>query len=305
MEKSGSIDSLGSKRSSSRQPSVDSLSSTSTSRSDRSAQAKPPSAMSSDSVSTSAEFSPELRVKPKASAKQVLRESDKEEPQLLPNENVQDMAQDITYFCPFTGALRGTVTVTNYRLFFKCMDREPAFVLDLPLGVVSRVEKIGSASSRGDVSYGLVCKDMRNLRFAHKQLEDTLRKSIFEVLMKFAFPVSNGLQIFAFEYGQVFPENGWKVYDAVSEYKRQGIPNESWRITKINDHYELCDTYPSTLAVPVNIPDEELKRVAAFRAKGRIPVLSWIHPESQATVTRCSQPMVGVNGKRRLSLIHI
>lgn len=36
-------------------------------------------------------------------------------------------------------------------------------------------------------------QDMRNLRFAHKQLEDTLRKSIFEVLMKFAFPVSNGL----------------------------------------------------------------------------------------------------------------
>lgn len=31
-------------------------------------------------------------------------------------------------------------------------------MLDLPLGVVSRVEKIGSASSRGDVSYGLVCK---------------------------------------------------------------------------------------------------------------------------------------------------
>lgn len=31
-------------------------------------------------------------------------------------------------------------------------------MLDLPLGVVSRVEKIGGASSRGDVSYGLVCK---------------------------------------------------------------------------------------------------------------------------------------------------
>ena len=36
-------------------------------------------------------------------------------------------------------------------------------------------------------------QDMRNLRFVHKQLEDTLRKSIFEVLVKFAFPVSNGL----------------------------------------------------------------------------------------------------------------
>lgn len=31
-------------------------------------------------------------------------------------------------------------------------------MLDLPLGVVSRVERIGSASSRGDVSFGLVCK---------------------------------------------------------------------------------------------------------------------------------------------------
>lgn len=61
--------------------------------------------------------------------------------------------------------------------------------------------------------------------------------------------------------------NGWLVCVFL-----KGIPNESWRITKVNDHYEVCDTYPSTLAVPVNIPDEELKRVAAFRAKGRIPV---------------------------------
>lgn len=29
-----------------------------------------------------------------------------------------------------------------------------------------------------------------------------------------------------------------------------------------------------------------------------LQVLSWIHPESQATITRSSQPMVGVSGKR-------
>lgn len=52
----------------------------------------------------------------------------------------------------------------------------------------------------------------------------------------------------------------------------QGIPNESWRLTKMNERYELCDTYPAILAVPVNIPDEELKRVASFRSRGRIPV---------------------------------
>ena len=43
------------------------------------------------------------------------------------------------------------------------------------------------------MTYSASVQDMRHLQFAHKQMEDTLRKSIFEVLMKFAFPVSNGL----------------------------------------------------------------------------------------------------------------
>uniref|UniRef100_A0A8C3KH79 phosphatidylinositol-3,5-bisphosphate 3-phosphatase n=1 Tax=Calidris pygmaea TaxID=425635 RepID=A0A8C3KH79_9CHAR len=296
MEESSSCESLGAGRAAAtRPPSGDSLSSASTSQSDHSAHTKSASAVSSDSVSTSADnFSPDLRV---------LREANKlaemEEPPLLPGETIKDMAKDVTYICPFTGAIRGTLTVTNYRLYFKSMERDPPFVLDASLGVINRVEKIGGASSRGENSYGLeiVCKDIRNLRFAHKP-EGRTRRSIFENLMKYAFPVSNNLPLFAFEYKEVFPENGWKVYDPTWEYRRQGIPNESWRLTKINERYELCDTYPAILAVPVNIPDEELKRVASFRSRGRIPVLSWIHPESQATITRCSQPMVGVSGKR-------
>lgn len=38
--------------------------------------------------------------------------------------------------------------------------------------------------------------------------------------------------------------------------------------------------------------------IFGHRSRGRIPVLSWIHPESQATLTRSSQPLVGVSGKR-------
>uniref|UniRef100_A0A8C1A7Z3 Phosphatidylinositol-3,5-bisphosphate 3-phosphatase MTMR2 n=1 Tax=Cyprinus carpio carpio TaxID=630221 RepID=A0A8C1A7Z3_CYPCA len=271
MEESGSVDS------------VESLCSSTTTRSDRS---------SGPRVSDT-----ELRSKAKAVEK-VYKDPSKDELPLLPEELVQDSAKDVTYICPFIGPVRGSLTVTNYRLFFRCTDREPVFGLDLPLGGLSRVEKIGAASSRGDVSYGVVCKDMRNLRFVHKEPEDSLKKSVFEVLMKFAFPVSNNMSLFAFEYKQVFPENGWKVYDPLAEYKRQGLPNESWRISKVNDHYELCDSYPATLFVPVTITDEELRRVSSFRAKGRIPVLSWIHPESQAAVVRASQTMVGQNGRR-------
>lgn len=52
----------------------------------------------------------------------------------------------------------------------------------------------------------------------------------------------------------------------------QGLPNESWTISKINSNYEVCDTYPALLVIPTSIKDDELKRVAAFRAKHRIPV---------------------------------
>ena len=33
--------------------------------------------------------------------------------------------------------------------------------------------------------------------------------------------------------------------------------------------------------------------VSKFRSKGRVPVLSWIHPATKSTLTRCSQPLVG------------
>lgn len=78
----------------------------------------------------------------------------------------------------------------------------------------------------------------------------------------------------------------------------QGVNNDMWKISKINDTYSLCDSYPAVWAVPAAATDEDLQASAGFRSRGRLPVLSWIHPESQATITRCAQPLVGVGGKR-------
>lgn len=62
----------------------------------------------------------------------------------------------------------------------------------------------------------------------------------------------------------------------------QGLPNESWTISKINGGYELCDTYPSVLVIPTNITDEDVKQVSLFRAKHRIPVShGWINKMSK------------------------
>ncbi|XP_041076534.1 myotubularin-like isoform X2 [Polyodon spathula] len=218
-------------------------------------------------------------------------------PQLPGEERVTD--KDIIYICPFNGAVKGKVSITNYRLFFKSFEVDPAMTVDVPLGVISRIEKMGGASSRGENSYGLdiTCKDMRNLRFALKQ-EGHSRRDIFEILFKYAFPLSHGLQLFAFLSQEKFSENGWNVYNTIVEYRRQGLPNNKWRITFLNRKYELCDTYPTVLVVPFKATDEDLRKVSAFRSRNRIPVVSWIHPVNQAVIMRCSQPLVGMSGKR-------
>uniref|UniRef100_A0AAY5K8N6 Myotubularin n=1 Tax=Esox lucius TaxID=8010 RepID=A0AAY5K8N6_ESOLU len=209
--------------------------------------------------------------------------------------------KDIIYMCPFNGALKGKVFITNYRLYFKSADADPAVTLNVPLGVIGRVEKMGGASSRGENSYGLdiTCKDMRNLRFALKQ-EGHSRRDIFDILFRYAFPVSHGLVSTPTSFLKPPTESQLQILSLIGCLSTgpQGLPNEKWRITFVNETYELCDTYPTILAVPFRSSDEDLRKVSAFRSRGRIPVLSWIHRENQAVICRCSQPLVGMSGKR-------
>lgn len=83
------------------------------------------------------------------------------------------------------------------------------------------MEKVGGQSSRGENSYGieLFCKDMRNLRFGHKQ-ENHSRRNVFEKLQQYAFPLSHKLPMFAFECSETFPENGWNIHEPIAELKR-------------------------------------------------------------------------------------
>ncbi|KAM6144223.1 myotubularin isoform 3-T3 [Erethizon dorsatum] len=207
--------------------------------------------------------------------------------------------KEVIYICPFNGPIKGRVYITNYRLYLRSLETDSTLILDVPLGVISRIEKMGGATSRGENSYGLdiTCKDMRNLRFALKQ-EGHSRRDMFETLTRYAFPLAHSLPLFAFLNEEKFNVDGWTVYNPVEEYRRQGLPNHNWRITFINKCYELCDTYPALLMVPYRASDEDLRRVAAFRSRNRIPVLSWIHPENKTAIVRCSQPLVGMSGKR-------
>ena len=87
---------------------------------------------------------------------------------------------------------------------------------------------------------------LENMNFKMDAANHHPRKDIFETIRLFSFPHTYNKPMFAFEFQDKYHDHlsGWRVYDAQAEFKRQGLPNESWRVTRINEKFELCDTYP-------------------------------------------------------------
>ena len=91
------------------------------------------------------------------------------------------------------------------------------------------------------------------------------------------------------------------VFDMNEEFIRLGFfqnPRSNWRKCMSNSSYELCPTYPSILCVPGRQTDDDLKEAAQHRSRQRLPVACFLHPNSSAALIRCSQPFVGLRGKR-------
>lgn len=110
-------------------------------------------------------------------------------------------------------------------------------------------------------------------------------------------------ELYAFVYTPATSEklaNGWNIYNATKEYERMGALTSEWRLTEANQEFRLCQTYPQTLAVPKTISDNVLLYAAKFRSKHRLPVLSYYLKLNKCTITRCSQPLVGIKQTRSM-----
>ena len=117
-------------------------------------------------------------------------------------------------------------------------------------------------------------------------------------------------QLYAF-YDQPSSSNnldGWEVYEPHREYARMGVfdsetskaRTSAWRSTAVNASYEYCSTYPSNLVVPAKISDATLNYGKSYRSKCRIPGLVYLHWNNLGTITRASQPMVGLKNARSI-----
>ena len=68
----------------------------------------------------------------------------------------------------------------------------------------------------------------------------------------------------------------------------------------IADFYEFSPTYPALLPVPSAISDNTLKFAGRYRSRVRLPVLAYLHPVNNCSITRSSQPLVGVRQNRSI-----
>lgn len=205
----------------------------------------------------------------------------------------------VIYLCPYNGQKHGILYITSYRMYFQPIEEYSKDFkhLEVPLCTILKIKQVQKCQKSYLIK--ITCKDVRKLSF---EIENSSKTKLFQEKLTFnAFPTSFGTKTFAFSYSEVFENDGWNVYNPVAEFERMGIKigdqNVKWRITYANRKYKLCETYPAILAVP-GLKDNELEKIARFRSKNRLPVLSWIHPQNFSTITRCSQPNVGVKGNR-------
>ncbi|EPE09859.1 protein phosphatase [Ophiostoma piceae UAMH 11346] len=154
-------------------------------------------------------------------------------------------------------------------------------------------------------SIRLRCRDFNYVCFNFA--DDKQAREAFEFIRNRTCRLGSIEKLYAFSYTPPRQEKevrGWAIYDTRAEFRRQGIseklPDRGWRISTINKDYSFSPTYPDILVVPSKISDNVLKYAGQFRSRARIPALSYYHPITQCSITRSSQPLVGVRNNRSI-----
>ncbi|KAI9672827.1 MAG: hypothetical protein M1831_000263 [Alyxoria varia] len=157
--------------------------------------------------------------------------------------------------------------------------------------------------SRPQPSIRLRCRDFTFISFQF--VAENKARDAFETIRNLTCRLGRIEKVYAFSYEAPGPErkiNGWTVYNPVAEFRRQGLgekgKTKAWRISKINAEYNFAPTYPASLVVPASISDNTIKYGGAYRSRSRIPVLSYLHPVNDCSITRSSQPLLGLRGHR-------
>ncbi|XP_013398951.1 myotubularin-related protein 9 isoform X2 [Lingula anatina] len=194
---------------------------------------------------------------------------------------------------PFKEPVEGTLCITGHHLFLssrKTMKEE----LWLEHSAVDAVEKKLSNQNGGTLT--LKCKNFMIVELDVPTAEDCLQiahsveslSNIHNLSLKYPFFYRANFEML---------EDGWTAFMPESEFNKVGS-SDQWRISYVNNHFEVCPSYSYAVIVPKSIDDETIAKAASFRHHNRFPVLSYYHKENGRAIIRSSQPLVGPNMRR-------
>ncbi|PCH37791.1 phosphotyrosine protein [Wolfiporia cocos MD-104 SS10] len=194
----------------------------------------------------------------------------------------------------------GTIHLTAHHLIFHHDDpeREETWV---PYPLISLVTRL-PLTLQGQCPLTIRTRTFEalNLMFATERDAIDVFDSVKELTV-----ATSVTQLYAFYYVPNPPfdvQNGWSLYSPREEFGRMGVGSrtKAWRFTDINKDYSFSPTYPARLVVPTRISDTTLQYAVKYRSKGRLPALTYLHWANYGSITRSSQPMVGLTSNRSI-----
>ncbi|KAK2466754.1 hypothetical protein APHAL10511_001012 [Amanita phalloides] len=196
---------------------------------------------------------------------------------------------------------KGTIHLTAHHLIFRFDDTQQKEEVWVPYPLMSLVTRLPQTlEGRCPLTFHTRTFETFSLVFE----KDVDAHDVFESVKELTVAVSVN-QLYAFYFNPNPPyqtSSGWSVYSPREEFGRMGLGTrtKSWRFTDINRDYSFCPTYPSRLVIPTKISDTTLQYAAKYRSKCRIPVLTYLHWANYGSITRSSQPMVGLTQNRSI-----
>ncbi|KAG6969498.1 hypothetical protein JG688_00005296 [Phytophthora aleatoria] len=196
--------------------------------------------------------------------------------------------------------MHGTLFLTSYRLLFRSFHHHEEELVEVHLHNIAELAEFRVNGKLGPMSQLEVsCKNFELIKFNFpgEAVSGDAYVKISQMLM-------GKLQPAAYVFVRQPDTSGWAAYDSQAEFTRLGFKTPKsgaqiggFRITHVNNNYKMSPTYPSSFVVPASVSDGELRKMSFFRARGRVPTVTYRH-KNDAVVARCAQPLVGLRRKR-------
>ncbi|KAF8637411.1 hypothetical protein AX17_002906 [Amanita inopinata Kibby_2008] len=194
----------------------------------------------------------------------------------------------------------GTIHLTAHHIIFRFNDAKQEEMW-VPYPLISQVTRLPQTlQGRCPLTFHTRTFETFSLVFN----KDADASDVFESVKELTVSISVH-QLYAFYFNPTPPypsNNGWSIYTPREEFGRMGVGTrtKAWRFTDINKSYSFCPTYPARLVIPTKISDTTLQYASRYRSKCRIPVLTYLHWANYGSITRSSQPMVGITQNRSI-----